>query len=139
MKISQTVLAEVHAHAVQGYPYEICGMLVAKKGTRGVIDMRRATNADADNPKTTYRIAPSEHLEIEKECDAAGLDIVGYYHSHPDHDSYASIRDTEQAWPDYYYLVVSCMNGEVRDSKVFYRNSWDAKQMQEELLEVTPR
>ena len=139
MKISQTALAEVHAHAVQGYPYEICGMLVAKKGTLAVIDMRRATNADVDNPKTTYRIAPSEHLEIEKECDAAGLDIVGYYHSHPDHASYASIRDTEQSWPDYYYLIVSCMGGEVKESKAFYRTSWDAREMLEDPVELLPR
>jgi proteasome lid subunit RPN8/RPN11 len=138
VKISQTALAEAQAHAVEGYPYEICGMLVAEKGTRTVTGTRRATNADLDNSKTTYRIAPSEHREIEKECDAAGLDIVGYYHSHPDHASYASIRDTEQAWPDYYYLVVSCMNGDVGESKVFYRTDWDTKQMREESLEVIP-
>jgi proteasome lid subunit RPN8/RPN11 len=139
MKISQVALDEVHMHATEGYPYEICGMLVADKGSRTVTAARRATNADVDNPRTTYTIAPSEHRRIEKDCDAAGLDIVGYYHSHPDHGSYASIRDTEQAWPDYYYLVVSCMNGEVRDSKVFQRMSWDENQMREESMEVTPR
>jgi proteasome lid subunit RPN8/RPN11 len=139
VKISQAALDEVHSHAAEGYPYEICGMLVADKGTRTVSATRRATNANVDNPKTTYTIAPSEHRQIEKDCDAAGLDIVGYYHSHPDHASYASIRDSEQAWPDYYYLVVSCMNGEVRDSKVFQRASWDESQMKEESLEVTTR
>ena len=136
MRISHSALAELQAHAAEGYPYEICGMLVAQKGTRTVTGTRRATNADTDNPKTTYLISPREHGEIENECDAAGLDIVGYYHSHPDHASYASIRDTEQAWPDYYYLVVSCMNGQVGETKVFYRTDWEAKRMVEEQLEV---
>lgn len=139
MKITQAALEEAHAHAVEGYPFEICGMLVAEKGTRTVTGVRRATNAEVDNPRTAYVISPREHRDIEKASDAAGLDIVGYYHSHPDHASYASIRDTEQAWPDYYYLVVSCMNREVRDSKVFERTSWDEKKMQEESLEVLPR
>ena len=139
MKIDQAALAELQTHAAEGYPYEICGMLVAKKGKRTVEETRRATNADVDNPKTTYLISPKEHSQIEKECDALGLEIVGYYHSHPDHASYASIRDTEQAWPDYYYLVVSVMNGEVADTKVFYKTNWDAKKMLEEPLEVTPR
>jgi len=76
---------------------------------------------------------------IEKECDAAGLEIVGYYHSHPDHASYASIRDTEQAWPDYSYLIVSCMGGEVKEGKAFYRTSWDIREMVEEPVEVVPR
>jgi proteasome lid subunit RPN8/RPN11 len=136
VRISQAALDAVHAHAVEGYPREICGMLTATKGDRDVTGIRRATNADTDNPKTTYTIAPAEHRQIEKECDSAGLDIVGYYHSHPDHASYASIRDTEQAWPDYYYLIVSCMAGEVRESKVFNRAGWDDRQMREEPLEL---
>jgi proteasome lid subunit RPN8/RPN11 len=136
VRISQAALDAVHTHAVEGYPFEICGMLTAAKGDRDVTGIRRATNADRDNPETTYTIAPAEHRQIEKECDAAGLDIVGYYHSHPDHASYASIRDTEQAWPDYDYLIVSCMAGEVRESKVFNRAGWDERQMREEPLEL---
>ena len=71
--------------------------------------------------------------------DTAGLDIVGYYHSHPDHASYASIRDTEQAWPDYFYLIFSCIGGEVKEGKVFTRTDWEARQMIEEPVEVLPR
>jgi proteasome lid subunit RPN8/RPN11 len=137
VKISPSALEAVHAHVSEGYPYEICGMLVAKKGTRSVTDIRRATNANTDRPQDTYEIDPREHRAIEKDCDRAGLDIVGYYHSHPDHASYASIRDTEQAWPDYYYLIVSCVGGEVKEAKAFTRSDWETRQMIEEPVEVT--
>ena len=139
MRISAAALEAVRAHVKEGYPYEICGMLVARKGTRDIVDIRRATNSNTTRPRDTYQIDPLEHRAIEKECDAAGLEIVGYYHSHPDHASYASIRDTEQAWPDYYYLIVSCMGGEVKEGKAFYRTSWDTREMVEEPVEVVPR
>ena len=48
------------------------------------------------------------------------------------------IRDTEQAWPDYYYLIVSCMDGVVKEGKAFYRTSWDTREMLEEPVEVVP-
>jgi proteasome lid subunit RPN8/RPN11 len=138
VKISASALEAVRAHVTEGYPYEICGMLVARKGTRDITDVRRATNANTSRPHDTYQIDPLEHRAIEKECDAAGLEIVGYYHSHPDHASYASIRDTEQAWPDYYYLIVSCMKGQVKEGKAFTRSSWDSREMAEEPVEVAP-
>jgi proteasome lid subunit RPN8/RPN11 len=139
VKISASALEAVNKHVSEGYPYEICGMLVARKGMRDVTDIRRATNANTARPRDTYQIDPLEHRAIEKECDAEGLEIVGYYHSHPDHASYASIRDAEQAWPDYYYLIVSCMDGRVSESKVFYRTTWETREMVEEPVEVVPR
>ena len=138
MKIAQSALDEVYAHASEGYPNEVCGMLVVNRGSSLIVGIKRATNANTDRPRDTYEIAPREHTRIERECDAEGLDIVGYYHSHPDHDSYASIRDRESAWPKYHYLIVSVMNGKVVKSKVFERSSWDTIEMPEESLEVAP-
>jgi proteasome lid subunit RPN8/RPN11 len=139
MKIAASALDEVHAHASEGYPYEICGMLVANRGTKEVSGIKRATNANSDRPQDTYQIAPREHIRIEAACDAEGLDIVGYYHSHPDHASYASIRDRESAWPGYYYLIVSVPNGKAGESKVFTRADWDTIEMPEETIEVVTR
>src|ERR1700720_3975920 len=113
-------------------------MLVGVKSWRNSRDTRRATKANTQRPRDTYQINPREHRAIEKECDRAGKEIVGYYHSHPDHASYASVRDTEQAWPDYYYLIFSCIGGEVKEGKVFSRSDWDTRQMTEEPLEVLP-
>jgi proteasome lid subunit RPN8/RPN11 len=139
MKIAASALAQAHAHASEGYPNEICGMLVAERGTRVVTGIKRATNANTERPRDTYQIAPREHIRIERECDAEGLDIVGYYHSHPDHASYASIRDRESAWPGYYYLIVSVMKGTVGDGKVFFFDDSATTEMPEEPVEVVSR
>jgi proteasome lid subunit RPN8/RPN11 len=139
MRIVASALDEIRAHASEGYPNEICGMLVAKRGSRVVTGIKRATNANTDRPRDTYQIDPREHLRIERECDAQDLDIVGYYHSHPDHASYASIRDRESAWPGYHYLIVSVPNGKPGESKVFDRAGWETTEMPEQPLEVVPR
>ena len=124
MKIARTALEAVHAHAEEGYPYEICGMLVGRKGDMVVARAVRATNDVTDRARDTYRIRPDEHRRIEREVDEAGDEILGYYHSHPDHPARASIRDTEQAWPRAYYLIVSCMQGKVADRNVFVSDDW---------------
>ena len=109
MKITQAAFDEVRTHA-RGLSHEICGMLVAPKGTRAVTDIKRATNANRKGRATRIRSIPASTGDREG-LRRAGLDIVGYYHSHPDHASYASIRDREDAWPGYHYLIVSVMNG----------------------------
>ena len=124
MKIARAALEAVQAHAEEGYPYEICGMLVGRKGDTLVSRAVRATNDVTDRARDTYRIRPEEHRHIEREVDEAGDEILGYYHSHPDHPARASIRDTEQAWPRAYYLIVSCMQGKVADRNVFVSDDW---------------
>ena len=119
MKISPEALKAVNAHVAEGYPNEICGMLAAPKGTRAVTEIRRATNANTERPRDTYQIDPREHRAIEKDCDRAGLDIVGYYHSHPDHPAQASRFDTERAWAGNVYLIVSIENGKPVDANCF--------------------
>jgi proteasome lid subunit RPN8/RPN11 len=139
MKITEAAFESVKAHVVEGFPEEICGMLVAKRGTRKVVGVRRATNALADRRVDRYQIDPKEHRAIEDECDAAALDIVGYYHSHPQHKSYASRLDTRDAWPNLYYLIVSCIDKVVQESRVFQKADWDAIDMIEEDLQVVSR
>ena len=62
---------------------------------------------------------PLEQILIDRECDQAGLRIVGYYHSHPDHPAYASSTDSERSWAGPAYLIVSCVEGRVVDAKAF--------------------
>jgi proteasome lid subunit RPN8/RPN11 len=135
VKIARAALDAIHAHAVEGYPYEICGMLVGRKGSPAVTRSVRATNAIRDRAHDTYRINPDEHRRIEREVDEAGDEILGYYHSHPDHPARASIRDTEQAWPRAYYLIVSCVRGEIAESNVFVSEDWQ-QPMKTQPLEV---
>ena len=138
MRIKQGALDAIRAHGAEGYPHEICGIMLGPRGEGRVTEVRRARNIIVERARDRYEIDPRDHIRIQREADAEGLDIVGYYHSHPDHASYASIRDTEQAWPDYWYLIVSCMAGVVKESKAFYRTTWETREMLEEPLEVIP-
>jgi proteasome lid subunit RPN8/RPN11 len=119
VRIARAALEAVHTHAVEGYPYEICGMLVGGKGGTVVTRAVRATNDVQDRARDTYRINPQEHLRIEREVDDAGEQILGYYHSHPDHPARASVTDAERSWAGPVYVIVSCQQGRVVEGNAF--------------------
>lgn len=135
MKILQAALDEVHRHAAEGYPYEICGLLLGPSGGDRVTEARRARNTVTDRAHDRYEIDPRDQLRIQREADAAGLDVLGYYHSHPDHPARASITDAERAWAGPVYLIVSCEKGRVVDGNAFLAVS-DGGPMRPEPLEV---
>jgi len=135
VRIARAALDAVQAHAADGYPYEICGMLAGPKGGSTVTRAVRAVNDVKDRARDTYRIHPDEHRRIEREVDEAGDEILGYYHSHPEHPARASIRDTEQAWPRAFYLIVSCVRGQVTESNVFVSDDWQ-QPMKQQPIEI---
>ena len=119
MNISRTALEAIQAHGADGYPNEICGFMLGPKGDGEVTEVRPARNLIVDRARDRYEIDPRDHIRTQREADAAGLDIVGYYHSHPDHPAQASRFDTERAWAGYVYLIVSVENGEPVDANAF--------------------
>jgi len=119
VKIARAAMEAVKAHGAEGYPHEICGILVGPRGSRTATDARRARNIIVDRARDRYEIDPRDHIRIQREADAGGQDIVGYYHSHPDHPAQASRFDTERAWSGYVYLIVSVANGEAVDANAF--------------------
>lgn len=119
MKIQQPALEAIRSHGAEGYPHEICGIMVGPPGGGMVTDVRRARNIVVDRARDRYEIDPRDHIRIQREADAAGLEIVGYYHSHPDHPAQASRFDTERSWAGYVYLIVSVHQGEPVDANAF--------------------
>ena len=109
----------IQVHGAEGYPHEICGIMIGASGESLVSEVRRARNIIVERARDRYEIDPRDHIRIQREADAAGLDIVGYYHSHPDHPAQASVFDTERAWAGYVYLIVSIANGEAVDANAF--------------------
>jgi proteasome lid subunit RPN8/RPN11 len=93
--------------------------MLGPKGDGEVTEVRPARNIIVDRARDRYEIDPRDHIRTQREADAAGLDIVGYYHSHPDHPAQASRFDTERAWAGYVYLIVSVENGEPVDANAF--------------------
>ena len=135
MKIARTALEAIKAHGAEGYPHEICGILVGPRGSRNATEAKPARNIIVERARDRYEIDPRDHIRIQRDADADGQDIVGYYHSHPDHPAQASRFDTERAWSGYVYLIVSVANGEAVDANAFVADK-DGGPFHPEVLDV---
>ena len=126
----------IHEHGAEGYPHEICGIMLGSSAHRQVTEVRRARNIIVERARDRYEIDPHDHIRIQREADAAGLDIVGYYHSHPDHPAQASRFDTERSWSGYVYVIVSVNEGKAGDTNAFVTET-DGGPFRPEPLEIT--
>ena len=136
MKIARAALDAINAHGAEGYPHEICGILIGPRGSRSATEAMRARNIIVERARDRYEIDPRDHIRIQRQADAAGQDIVGYYHSHPDHPAQASRFDTERAWAGYVYVIVSVAGGKPVDANAFVAAT-DGGPFHPEPLEVT--
>jgi proteasome lid subunit RPN8/RPN11 len=108
LKIPPEVRSQIHAHAGETYPHECCGILLGIPVGGGVTLERAIPAENTADPITRakrYTIHPRSILEADKLARAANLEIVGFYHSHPDHPATPSQTDLSLAWPDYIYLI----------------------------------
>jgi proteasome lid subunit RPN8/RPN11 len=135
MKIASKAMEAIRAHGAEGYPHEICGVMIGPRGDRTVTEVKPARNIIVDRARDRYEIDPRDHIRIQREADRAGLDIVGYYHSHPDHPAQASRFDTERAWAGYVYLIVAVHQGQAVDQNAFLADQ-DGGPFNSEPLEV---
>ncbi len=101
-----------------------------------VTDVRRARNLIVERSRDRYEIDPLDQIRIQREADAAGLDVIGYYHSHPDHPAQASRFDTERAWAGYVYVIVSIEKGKPVDANAFVADA-DGGPFHSEPLEIS--
>ncbi len=108
LKISYTEYETLRAHGVETYPYECCGVLLGHATEAGneVVETVRAGNTRTDSAHNRYHIAPEELVKIQRHARKLGLDIVGFYHSHPDHPAMWSSTDFAEAhWLGCSYLI----------------------------------
>lgn len=108
----RAVIAE---HATRGYPHEICGLLIGRRdGTTSLLsEVVPVENVweDAGEHSHRFQIAPEVFLREERRARERGEEILGFYHSHPDHPARPSATDQEFAWPNYSYVIQSVANG----------------------------
>ena len=136
MKIAQSVLDEIRRHGQEGYPHEICGLMLGPGGGRGrVTEAHRARNIIVDRAADRYEIDPRDQIRIQRDADDRGLDVVGYYHSHPDHPAQASATDAQRSWAGVIYLIVSVHEGTAVDQNAFAAEA-DGGPMRSEPLEI---
>ncbi|MBP6017344.1 MAG: M67 family metallopeptidase [Candidatus Promineofilum sp.] len=107
---------QIAAHGATSYPYEGCGLLLgtAEDGRNVVQAVRPLPNVwpVASEQPERFRIAPDDWRDVELEAMSQGLDVIGIFHSHPDHPAVASPRDLAWAsWPGYSYLITEVITG----------------------------
>lgn len=108
LRMEQAQFDVIRRHGEQTYPNECCGVLLGhvEEDSTGVIDVVSAENTRSDSAHNRYHIAPQELIRIQQQARRRGLDIVGFYHSHPDHPAEWSKTDLEEAhWIGCSYVI----------------------------------
>ncbi|MCK4847064.1 MAG: M67 family metallopeptidase [Deltaproteobacteria bacterium] len=113
VKLTKAIFDKIIEDSKNAYPHECCGALLgnADGDEKSVSTARLLQNMNKERAADRYEIDPAELLKVEKEGAKEGLDVVGFYHSHPDHPSKPSGFDRERAWPDYSYIIVAVAGG----------------------------
>jgi proteasome lid subunit RPN8/RPN11 len=105
--LTPSAAAELRRLAAAAYPDEGCGVLVGAAGEAlRVTAVTSGTNLAA-RAHDRFELDPLDILHAEREARSARLEVVGFWHSHPDHPAVPSGLDTERAWPDYLYVIAS--------------------------------
>ena len=110
INISEQLLTEIREHGVRDYPYECCGLLLGRFTAEGksVTETYAISNAREESAKRNrFLIEPAELMRGERYARERDLEVVGFYHSHPDSPAVPSQYDLEHAWPTYSYIIVS--------------------------------
>jgi len=100
VRISAALAEKMLAHARSGYPFEACGMFLgqpAGASSAVVEEVVPVLNRETEKPRVRYAIAPEDHIRIDREARQRGLEILGYFHSHPDHPARPSETDRQRA------------------------------------------
>ena len=124
LTLPQSVHAALRQHGEQTYPHECCGVLLGhfeEDGAKTVTQAVPCGNTRNDSPQNRYQIDPKELIRIQREGRARGEEIVGFYHSHPDHPAHWSQTDLAEAhWIGCSYVITS-----VEKSKAQTTNSFE--------------
>jgi proteasome lid subunit RPN8/RPN11 len=141
LKISQSEWEHIRRHGEQTYPYECCGVLLGKIDADGAMQVQgtvRCDNQRLDSLHNRYSIDPRELVRILRESRARDLDIVGFYHSHPDHPARWSPTDLAEAhWIGCSYVITNVTNGLAAETNSFHLSgSEDSKRFEDEEIRV---
>ena len=142
LKIGQSSYAALRHHGEETYPHECCGVLLGQMGEDGirtVSSLARAVNTRTDSAHNRYNIDPKELIRIQREGRERGEDIVGFYHSHPDHPAQWSQTDHAEAhWIGCSYVITSVEKGKAVLTNAFELTGTDEndKKLVDEKIEV---
>ncbi len=114
LTVGGRVLRALLAHAEEAYPYECCGALIGREAH--VLRVLPLPNTTSEGPRRRFLVGPDDYRRAEAAARKAGAALLGFYHSHPDHPARPSEVDLAQAWPAFYYVIVSVVDGRAREA-----------------------
>lgn len=128
----------VHAHLCRAYPEEGCGAMLGRDraGVREVVRVWPMDNRHPDARTRRYTIDPLQLLAADRAARESGLEVLGFFHSHPDHPPEPSTFDREQAWPWYTYWIVAVERGRVTGERA-WRLRDDRSRFDDEPIETS--
>jgi proteasome lid subunit RPN8/RPN11 len=142
--IPQSEFNALRAHGEETYPHECCGVLLGRMedAQRQVVEVIRCGNTRDDRPQDRYHIDPRELVRIQRQGHERGLDIVGFYHSHPDHLARWSQTDLAEAhWIGCSYVITSVEKGRAVTTNSFalLGATEEDKHFEDESVEVSAK
>jgi proteasome lid subunit RPN8/RPN11 len=137
ISISEQLLGSIREHGVRDYPYECCGLMLGRYETDGKVvrETYPISNAREESAKRNrFLIQPEELMRGERYARSKDLEVVGFYHSHPDSPARPSQYDLEHAWPTYSYIIVSTSEGDSGDLFSWEQEADRSRFNQEEII-----
>src|SRR6267143_7274523 len=113
LTITAAVDQAIRAHGQETYPHECCGALVGRDGH--VSAVVALPNTTEEGPRRRFLVRPSDYREAERRAAELGAELLGFYHSHPDHPARPSQYDLDHAWPTFAYVIVAVASGVAGD------------------------
>ena len=143
IKISRSDYDAIRKHGEETYPEECCGVLLGRmeEGERLVRATVRCENSHVHSTANRYNIAPQDLIAAQKQARATGMDIIGFYHSHPDHPPRWSETDLAEAhWFACSYVIISVEAGLASRTNSFVLAGTEEqdKRFDDEQIEVMP-
>jgi|SRR5579871_901088 len=152
LQLSQELSDQIRAHGADTYPHECCGALLGRDldaatarssdgdrlASRVVTALFPLVNRREDSPRNRFSVTSDDVRDAEKAAREQGIDVVGWYHSHPDHPAEPSQYDRDHAWPWYSYIIVSVANGRP-ENMTSWRLTDDRAQFTPENLEIASK
>lgn len=140
--ISGQLAEKIRAHGAETYPHECCGALLGRDGdathpdvAREVLALFPLVNRRDDSPRNRFSVTAEDVLDADKAAQKQGMEVIGWYHSHPDHPARPSQYDQDHAWPWYSYIIVSVHNGSPQDMTSWRLND-DRNAFSPEAIEI---
>ena len=143
--MSHDVAEGIRRHGAETFPHECCGALLGRDASgeqnespREVLALFPLVNRRDDSPRNRFAVTAEDVRDAEKAAAERGLEVVGWYHSHPDHPARPSAFDREHAWPWYSYVIVSVMGGAPAEMTSWRLND-DRRDYSPESIEIRNR